>query len=52
MRLMLNEAMLRLSGAGYGVVALALRVKYHELVPLQSMTVFALDDVSIFSGNG
>lgn len=52
MRLMLNEAMLRLSGAGYGVVALALRVKYHELVHLQSMTVFALDDVSIFSGNG
>ncbi|XP_058181273.1 uncharacterized protein LOC131299711 [Rhododendron vialii] len=52
MRLILNEAMLRLSGAEYGVVVLALRVKYHKFVPLQwSMTVFALDDVSIFSGN-
>ncbi|KAL7000711.1 hypothetical protein U1Q18_001864 [Sarracenia purpurea var. burkii] len=52
MRLMLKDAMLRLRISGYGVVALALRVKYPQLLNLQTMTVFALDDAAIFSGSG
>ncbi|KAL6351466.1 hypothetical protein AAG906_040820 [Vitis piasezkii] len=49
-RLMLRDAMLRLRISGYGILSLALGVKYAELVALQNMTVFALDDASIFSG--
>ncbi|KAL7163215.1 hypothetical protein ACSBR2_039332 [Camellia fascicularis] len=52
MRMMLKDTMHRLTISGYGVVALALRVKYPELLNLHSMTVFALDDVAIFSGAG
>ncbi|GMP92746.1 hypothetical protein CsSME_00042837 [Camellia sinensis var. sinensis] len=52
MRMMLKDTMLRLTISGYGVVALALRVKYPDLLNLHSMTVFALDDVAIFSGAG
>ncbi|XP_057961710.1 fasciclin-like arabinogalactan protein 21 [Malania oleifera] len=50
MRLMLRDAMLRLRISGYSILALALRVKYAELVGLHNMTVFALDDISIFNG--
>ncbi|XP_059637174.1 fasciclin-like arabinogalactan protein 21 [Cornus florida] len=50
MRLMLKDAMLRLQVGGYSVLALALRVKYAELLDLRTMTVFALDDASIFAG--
>ncbi|XP_059637145.1 fasciclin-like arabinogalactan protein 21 [Cornus florida] len=50
MRMMLKDAMLRLQISGYSVLALALRVKYVELLNLRTVTVFALDDKSIFSG--
>ncbi|GER49854.1 fasciclin-like arabinogalactan protein [Striga asiatica] len=52
MRLMLKDAIIRLRATGYNVVSLALRVKYMELSDLESMTIFALDDMSIFSGGG
>ncbi|CAA0830910.1 Unknown protein [Striga hermonthica] len=52
MRLMLKDAIIRLRATGYNVVSLALRVKYMELSDLKSMTIFALDDMSIFSGGG
>ncbi|KAL2477197.1 fasciclin-like arabinogalactan protein 21 [Forsythia ovata] len=52
MRLMLKDAILRLRTTGYSVVSLALRVKFTELSELKVMTVFALDDASIFSGGG
>ncbi|CAN6465648.1 unnamed protein product [Victoria cruziana] len=51
MSLMLRDAMRRLRERGYSVVALALRVKYAELVGLHNMTIFALDDSAIFSGS-
>ncbi|KAI7983288.1 Fasciclin-like arabinogalactan protein 21 [Camellia lanceoleosa] len=47
---MLQDAMLRLRISGFSVLALALRVKYSELSALTAMTVFALDDSSIFTG--
>lgn len=49
-RLMLRDAMLRLRISGYSILSLALMVKHAELVTLRNMTVFALDDASIFSG--
>lgn len=48
--LMIHDAVVRLHAGGYGVLALAMRIKSPELVGLQNMTVFALDDLSIFSG--
>ncbi|KAK7318568.1 hypothetical protein RJT34_03271 [Clitoria ternatea] len=51
MRLMLRDAMLRLRNNGFSILALAMRVKYAELVTLNNMTVFAIDDLSIFSGS-
>ncbi|XP_061345294.1 fasciclin-like arabinogalactan protein 21 [Gastrolobium bilobum] len=51
MRLMLRDAMLRLRNNGFSILALALKVKYPELVTLNNMTVFAVDDLSIFSGS-
>ncbi|KAH9669933.1 hypothetical protein KPL70_021991 [Citrus sinensis] len=51
MRLMLRDAMLRLRNNGYSILSLAMKVKYQELINLANMTVFALDDVSIFSGS-
>ncbi|XP_027108837.2 fasciclin-like arabinogalactan protein 21 [Coffea arabica] len=52
MRLMLKDAIIRLRFGGYSIVSLALKVKFGELSELKSMTVFALDDISIFSGAG
>ncbi|KAK4724402.1 hypothetical protein R3W88_027181 [Solanum pinnatisectum] len=52
MRFMLKDAIIRLRNSGYSIVALALRVKYAELSELKAMTVFALDDVSIFASGG
>ncbi|CAH9073906.1 unnamed protein product [Cuscuta europaea] len=49
-RLMLKEAMMRLRTSGYSIVALGMRVKYPELTELKNMTVFAVDDASIFAG--
>ncbi|GMP98990.1 hypothetical protein CsSME_00046650 [Camellia sinensis var. sinensis] len=49
MRLMLKDAMLRLRISGFSVLALALRVKYSELLDLRALTLFALDDESIFA---
>lgn len=43
--------MLRLRNNGFSILSLAFKVKYPELVTLNNMTVFALDDVSIFSGS-
>ncbi|EEF33395.1 fasciclin-like arabinogalactan protein 21 [Ricinus communis] len=50
-RLMLRDAMLRLRNNGFSILSLATRVKYGELVSLSNMTIFALDDASIFSGS-
>ncbi|XP_020699137.1 fasciclin-like arabinogalactan protein 21 [Dendrobium catenatum] len=50
MRLMLRDAILRLHEGGYNILALAMRVKYPELAGLNNMTVFALNDHSIFAG--
>lgn len=51
MRLMLRDAMLRLRNNGFSILALAIKVKYQELVNLNNMTVFAIDDISIFTGS-
>ncbi|KAI3813339.1 hypothetical protein L1987_18060 [Smallanthus sonchifolius] len=51
MRLMLRDAMLRLRNSGFSILALAMKMKSVELLNLQNITVFALDDVSIFSGS-
>ncbi|KAM7270433.1 hypothetical protein ACFE04_029647 [Oxalis oulophora] len=51
MRLMLRDAILRLRNNGFSILSLAMKVKYAELVALNNMTIFALDDVSIFSGS-
>ncbi|XP_042501414.1 uncharacterized protein LOC122079215 [Macadamia integrifolia] len=50
MRMMLRDAIIRLRNNGFSVLSLALWVKYPELVYLKNMTVFALEDESIFSG--
>ncbi|XP_009781974.1 fasciclin-like arabinogalactan protein 19 [Nicotiana sylvestris] len=49
-RLMLKDVMASLRTGGYSIVALAMRVKYPELADLKSMTIFAIDDLSIFDG--
>ncbi|GAV75616.1 hypothetical protein CFOL_v3_19094 [Cephalotus follicularis] len=51
MRLMLRDSMLRLRGNGFSILSLAMKVKYAELASLNNMTMFALDDVAIFSGS-
>ncbi|CAI0429024.1 unnamed protein product [Linum tenue] len=51
MRLMMRDAILRLRNNGFSILALAMRVKYPELIALSNMTIFALDDFSIFSGS-
>ncbi|KAJ8441915.1 hypothetical protein Cgig2_020060 [Carnegiea gigantea] len=50
MRLMLADAMIRLRTGGYSILAVALRIKYPEMVTLNNMTIFALDDSAIFHG--
>ncbi|KAI6694282.1 hypothetical protein NL676_021992 [Syzygium grande] len=50
MRLMLRDAVLRLRTSGFGILALAIKIKYPELVNLQNATIFTVDDLSIFSG--
>ncbi|XP_073158363.1 fasciclin-like arabinogalactan protein 21 [Henckelia pumila] len=50
--LMLKDAILRLQTVGYGVVSMALRFRYEELAKLKAMTIFAVDDTSIFTGEG
>ncbi|KAI3449647.1 hypothetical protein Pfo_006312 [Paulownia fortunei] len=52
MRLMIKDAMTRLRISGYSIVALGMRVKYSELSDLKSMTLFAIDDESIFMDGG
>ncbi|KAE8691243.1 26S proteasome non-ATPase regulatory subunit [Hibiscus syriacus] len=51
MRFMLRDVILRLRNSGFSVLSLALKLKYAELVSLRNVTIFALDDVSIFSGS-
>jgi hypothetical protein len=51
-RIMIREAISRLRDGGFGFVSLAMRVKFAELERLTNLTVFALDDQSIFSGGG
>jgi len=51
MRLMLRDAMLRLRNNGFSILSLAMKVKYAELITLNNMTIFAVDDLSIFSGS-
>ncbi|XP_075500232.1 putative fasciclin-like arabinogalactan protein 20 [Primulina tabacum] len=52
MRQMLKDSMTRLRVSGYSIVALGMRVTYPDLSVLESLTLFAIDDVSIFSGGG
>lgn len=52
MRLMLKDAMRGLRVSGYSIVALAMRVKYSDLLDLKSMTLFAINDVSVFVDGG
>lgn len=52
MRSMLKDAMTRLRISGHSIVALAMRAKYSELSDLKSMTLFAIDDESIFMDGG
>ncbi|KAL3531332.1 hypothetical protein ACH5RR_010654 [Cinchona calisaya] len=47
---MMKETMAQLRFRGFSLVALAMRIKYPELSDLKSMTVFAIDDASIFAG--
>ncbi|KAK9741226.1 hypothetical protein RND81_03G090400 [Saponaria officinalis] len=49
-RMMLADAMIRLRTSGYSILALALRVKYPDLISLENMTIFAVDDSAIFHG--
>ncbi|EOX92189.1 FASCICLIN-like arabinogalactan protein 21 precursor, putative [Theobroma cacao] len=51
MRFMLRDAILRLRNNGFSILSLAMKIKYAELVSLNNATIFALDDVSIFSGS-
>lgn len=51
-RSMLKDAMTRLRVGGYSLVALAMRLKYSDLSDLRSMTLFAIDDESIFLDGG
>ncbi|AET04545.1 putative FAS1 domain-containing protein [Medicago truncatula] len=51
MRLMLRDAMVRLRNNGFSILSLAMKVKYAELITLNNMTIFAVDDLSIFSGS-
>ncbi|XWS41526.1 hypothetical protein CRYUN_Cryun17cG0089200 [Craigia yunnanensis] len=51
MRFMLRDAILRLRNNGFSVLSVAMKIKYAELVSLNNVTIFALDDVSIFSGS-
>ncbi|XVF61683.1 hypothetical protein PTKIN_Ptkin08bG0150500 [Pterospermum kingtungense] len=51
MRFMLRDAMLQLKNNGFAVLSIAMRIKYPELVPFSNVTIFALDDMSIFSGS-
>ncbi|KAK7247456.1 hypothetical protein RIF29_42339 [Crotalaria pallida] len=51
MRFMIRDAMLRLRNNGFSILALAMKVKYAEIVTLSNMTIFAVDDLSIFSGS-
>ncbi|KAL9297840.1 hypothetical protein ACSQ67_023736 [Phaseolus vulgaris] len=51
MRLMLRDAMLRLRNNDFSILALTMKVKYAKLVTLNKMTVFAVNDLSIFSGS-
>ncbi|KAG8389336.1 hypothetical protein BUALT_Bualt02G0218700 [Buddleja alternifolia] len=52
MRLMLKDAMMRLRISGYSVAALSMRVKYSDLSDFKTMTLFAIDDESIFMEDG
>ncbi|CAO2822607.1 unnamed protein product [Amaranthus hypochondriacus] len=49
-RIMLIDAMIRLRKSGYSILSLAIKVKFHELVNLHNMTIFAVDDSAIFHG--
>ncbi|KAI4329953.1 hypothetical protein MLD38_028275 [Melastoma candidum] len=51
MRLMLRDAILRLRSSGFGVLALAMKLKYAELAALEKVTIFALSDIEIFGGS-
>uniref|UniRef100_A0ACD5YN48 Uncharacterized protein n=1 Tax=Avena sativa TaxID=4498 RepID=A0ACD5YN48_AVESA len=51
-RIMIRDAMARLRDGGYGFVALAMRVKFAEMERFANLTLFALDDQSIFVGGG
>lgn len=52
MRFMLKDAMRALRVGGYSIVALSIRLKFPQLLELKSLTLFAIDDVSVFVGGG
>ncbi|XP_072992622.1 uncharacterized protein [Typha latifolia] len=47
---MIRDAIVRLRESGFGILALAIKVKYPVLAALSNMTIFALDDPAIFAG--
>ncbi|GJN20281.1 hypothetical protein PR202_gb07639 [Eleusine coracana subsp. coracana] len=49
---MINETISRLRGDGFVATSAVMRVRFAELERLSNMMVFALDDKSIFSGDG
>ncbi|XP_022741236.1 fasciclin-like arabinogalactan protein 21 [Durio zibethinus] len=51
MQFMLRDAILRLRNNGFSILSIAMKIKYAELVSLNNVTIFALDDASIFSGS-
>ncbi|WCJ39100.1 hypothetical protein M5689_020118 [Euphorbia peplus] len=51
MRSMMRDAVLRLRNNGFTILSLAMRSKYAELVSLNNMTLFAVEDASIFAGS-
>jgi hypothetical protein len=51
-RIMIRDAISRLRDGGFGFVALAMRIKFAELEKFANLTVFALDDLAIFTGRG
>lgn len=49
MSLMLRDIMMRLRSSGFGVLALAIRERFEDLLALQNATLFAVEDRSVFS---
>ncbi|KAI4329952.1 hypothetical protein MLD38_028274 [Melastoma candidum] len=49
MSFMLHDAIFRLRHGGYGVLSLAIKVRFNDLLSLTNVTLFAVDDSTIFN---